>query len=100
MRISDWSSDVCSSDLPIAEHHKTWMLDNGQWQACAPDQAGRTAGFHLSSLYSPVGWRSWIEIARAWESAAMSDSRSARSEELRVGKAWVSTCSIRWVQYT
>jgi len=78
---------------PIAEHHKTWMLDNGQWQACAPEQAGRTAGFHLSSLYSPVGWRSWIEIARAWESAAMSDSRSASAiktfKNTELGETWV-----------
>jgi phage terminase large subunit GpA-like protein len=77
----------------IAEHHKTWMLENGQWQACAPENAGRTAGFHLSSLYSPVGWRSWIEIARAWESAAMSDSRSASAiktfKNTELGETWV-----------
>ena len=85
---------ICEScSQPIAEHHKTWMLDNGQWQACAPEQAGRTAGFHLSSLYSPVGWRSWIEIARAWESAAMSDSRSASAiktfKNTELGETWV-----------
>ena len=78
---------------PIIEHHKTWMLENGQWQACAPENAGRTAGFHLSSLYSPVGWRSWVEIARAWESAAMSDSRSASAiktfKNTELGETWV-----------
>ncbi len=58
---------VCEScETPIAEHHKTWMLEHGQWRATAPGN-GRTAGFHLSSLYSPVGWRSWREIAAAWE---------------------------------
>ncbi|MDV7397842.1 phage terminase large subunit family protein, partial [Arthrospira platensis SPKY1] len=36
---------ICEScSQPIAEHHKTWMLENGQWQACAPEQTGRTAG--------------------------------------------------------
>jgi len=85
---------ICESCIqPIAEHHKTWMLDNGQWQACAQENAGRTAGFHLSSLYSPVGWRSWAEIARAWEAAAMSDTRSASSiktfKNTELGETWV-----------
>ena len=39
-----------------SEHHKTWMLEHGEWRA--PARARRRA-FHLSSLYSPVGWRSW-----------------------------------------
>lgn len=39
----------------IEEHHKTWMLANGAWEAQTEGNA-RTAGFHLSSLYSPYGW--------------------------------------------
>jgi hypothetical protein len=47
---------ICEScDTAIAEHHKTWMLEHGEWR---DDHDGKTAGFHLSSLYSPVGWRS------------------------------------------
>jgi phage terminase large subunit GpA-like protein len=42
----------------IGERHKTWMLEHGEWRTTAPGD-GRTAGFHLSSLYSPVGWFSW-----------------------------------------
>jgi hypothetical protein len=30
---------------------------------------GRTAGFHLSSLYSPVGWFSWSDAAEMYEQA-------------------------------
>ena len=30
---------------------------------------GQDRGLHLSSLYSPVGWRSWRDIAAAWEAA-------------------------------
>ena len=30
---------------------------------------GRTAGFHLSSLYSPVGWFSWADAAEMYEQA-------------------------------
>ncbi|MBF0342069.1 MAG: phage terminase large subunit family protein, partial [Magnetococcales bacterium] len=46
----------------IQEHHKGWMLENGRWIAAAPGN-GLTAGFHLSSLYSPLGWISWVQIA-------------------------------------
>ena len=45
----------------IEEHCKTEMLLKGQWRATAHFD-GRTAGFHLSSLYSPLGWKSWSEI--------------------------------------
>lgn len=29
-----------------------------------------THGYHISGLYSPVGWLSWVDIARQWEEAA------------------------------
>ena len=45
----------------IEEHHKTDILSRGEWRATATGD-GRTAGFHLSSLYSPLGWKSWAEI--------------------------------------
>src|SRR5688572_14538153 len=43
-------------------HEKHWMLPRGEWRAAAPG-AGKAAGFHLSSLYSPVGWLSWVDAA-------------------------------------
>lgn len=84
---------VCEScEQPIAEHHKTWMLEHGQWRATAPGN-GRTAGFHLSSLYSPVGWRSWREIAAAWESAIDKTTGSASAiktfKNTELGETWV-----------
>ncbi len=45
----------------IEERHKTDMLNAGEWQAMAPGD-GRTVGFHINSLYSPLGWKSWAEI--------------------------------------
>jgi len=45
----------------IFEHQKTEMMAKGRWQPTATGD-GRTAGFHLSSLYSPLGWKSWSEI--------------------------------------
>src|SRR3546814_3961756 len=73
MRISDWSSDVCSSDLrrrpgkAIAEHHAGDL-------AAALGQHG-------------VAVR---------EVAVRSGCTLGRSEERRVGKACVSTCRSRW----
>ena len=53
----------------------------------------RTAGFHLSSLYSPVGWRSWRDIATAWESAVNKESGSAAAiktfKNTELGETWV-----------
>jgi len=52
----------------IENHEKHWMLAEGEWRAAAPS-AGKAAGFHLSSLYSPVGWFSWAEAAAMFEEA-------------------------------
>jgi phage terminase large subunit GpA-like protein len=52
----------------IGERHKTWMLEHGEWRPTASGDL-RTAGFHLSSLYSPVGWFSWADAAEMYEQA-------------------------------
>lgn len=52
----------------IGEHYKTQMLENGRWEATSTSD-GVTAGFHLSSLYSPVGWLSWAECVDIYEKA-------------------------------
>jgi phage terminase large subunit GpA-like protein len=73
---------------PIQEHHKPGMLERGQWQALGES---RTAGFHLSSLYSP--WRKWREIAAAWEKAAMGEHKSIAMikafKNSELGETWV-----------
>jgi phage terminase large subunit GpA-like protein len=84
---------VCEScEVPIPEHYKTWMLENGEWRALN-EGASKTAGFHLSSLYSPTGWRSWREIAAAWESAINKQSGSASAiktfKNTELGETWV-----------
>jgi hypothetical protein len=45
----------------FAEIHKPVMLRKGQWRATAPSD-GKTAGFQLSGLYSPLGWLSWSDM--------------------------------------
>lgn len=74
----------------VEERHKTWMLQNGYWEAQA-ECDGRTAGFHLSSLYSPYGWRSWAQIARAWVDAQGSDAAIKSFKNTELGETYVET---------
>ena len=88
---------VCEScEVPIPEHHKTWMLEHGEWRAMVEKSAegsNKTAGFHLSSLYSPIGWRSWRDIALAWERAISKESGSSAEiktfKNTELGETWV-----------
>src|SRR3546814_10854610 len=75
MRISDWSSDVCSSDLALA----------------TPSTMPRYTVFHFFPLCS-------THVLRLL-SSAMTSARKSRSEERRVGKECVSTCRSRWSPY-
>jgi phage terminase large subunit GpA-like protein len=69
----------CGSALENAA--KAWMLPRGEWRAEAAGD-GTTAGFWISSLYSPPGWLGWGEIA--------SDFVKAKSNPLRL-KVWTNT---------
>src|SRR3546814_7830345 len=81
MRISDWSSDVCSSDLAsIGQRiHFRRTLARGS----------RLADHHLG--VAPPQFPHVIVEAHALE--------QLRSEERRVGKECVSTCRSRWSPY-
>ena len=51
----------------MEEFNKTDMLIGGEWRATAPENADPTrVGYHISALYSPVGWKSWAKVARQW----------------------------------
>jgi len=60
---------VCEHcDAPIEERNKTTMLDSGKWIATSPENASdKKTGYHLNSLYSPLGWYSWADAVRAFE---------------------------------
>lgn len=80
---------ICEAcEQPIGEHHKTAMLAAGRWIATAPKNKCKTAGYHLSSLYSPVGWRSWADIAAAWESAQGSATALKAFKNTELGETW------------
>lgn len=54
----------------IEERHKTQMLGAGIWKPDAPQNAdGVRISYWINSLYSPLGWYSWNDVAREWEDA-------------------------------
>lgn len=56
----------CSAE--IDDHFKASMLAAGEWVATAHGD-GRTVSFHISSLYAPLGWVSWMSLARQYVKA-------------------------------
>jgi phage terminase large subunit GpA-like protein len=52
----------------LEEGQKTRMLEQGRWVAQAPG-SGKAAGFHLSALYSPLGWLSWESCVKKFLAA-------------------------------
>jgi phage terminase large subunit GpA-like protein len=78
-------------DAPIAEHHKTAMLAAGEWRATSTSADPHTVGYHLSALYSPIGWLSWAGIARAWEAAQGSAEAMRAFRNTILGETWFET---------
>lgn len=80
---------VCAEcEVPIEERHKTWMLGAGEWRPTAEAEAAHVVGFHISSLYSPVGWLSWEQIARDWEAAQGKVQALKTFANTVLGKTW------------
>ena len=75
-------------DQPIAEHHKTAMLSAGEWRATATPADPHCVGFHISGLYSPVGWLGWADIAREWEAAQGDDAALKAAKNTLLGETW------------
>lgn len=48
---------------------KTKMLAKGEWRATSESVDDRVIGYHLSGLYSPVGFFSWGDAVKQWEDA-------------------------------
>ena len=71
----------------IFNHHKSGMLARGEWRPEAEGD-GRTRGYHLSSLYSPVGWYSWDRAADDWEKAQKDVERLKSFVNLVLGESW------------
>src|SRR3546814_15040998 len=94
MRISDWSSDVCSSDL-----NKFRNRIFPAWEKNAFEPLGISIG-DATTFKQAIGWAELICASTLLTSMRQIGAAVlARSEERRVGKQCVSTCSSRWSQY-
>src|SRR3546814_12480629 len=105
MRISDWSSDVCSSDLTIALLLAT--VAAFYWLGYRRGAALETQTRWLNAAISGISVILLIITAGGVFKQVLVDSGvgatiaelSRRSEERRVGKECVSTCRSRWSPY-
>src|SRR3546814_12047734 len=98
MRISDWSSDVCSSDLRAPAsgieivgpglHHLGTVLEIQRMVVCG-------TGFVLL-LMRQLQFDVVMVPALLMQDGRGHTTNAVRSEERRVGKECVSTCSSRW----
>src|SRR3546814_17772304 len=105
MRISDWSSDVCSSDLPRLRidlmdlaipvlPHPERPFGPGEPRVAAA--AGRrNGGEHAAALRIDL----LDAVIGELKQVLAVEGRSGRSEERRVGKECVSTCRYRGLTY-
>lgn len=60
----------------IEEYHKTDMFARGEWRATAPENISpKRRGYHLNTLYSPVGFFSWAECAEEFIKAQGDDRK-------------------------
>src|SRR3546814_15939815 len=111
MRISDWRSDVCSSDLPALRATQFPLhVDVDRALAArdvigAPDLFDRTVDRVLDQFLMALAARQGAIDLRddlAFGVIAVGIDRrhgADRSEERRVGKECVSTCRTRWSPY-
>src|SRR3546814_19612670 len=99
MRISDWSSDVCSSDLLHPGRAATH--DHEGHQPCAFKRViaqlgvlerDQHAAADVGGVIDPLQARCHRRPAAVAEIVV---AGAGRSEERRVGKGWVSICTYR-----
>src|SRR3546814_12844189 len=114
MRISDWSSDVCSSDLSLfayvnglnkrlfgATDDRVYDITNVAFPS-AVELADEDEVFLATEDGDIFGWGSdWIEMFGSytggyWSKAQFATTGGVRSEEGRVGEGGVSTWRIWW----
>src|SRR3546814_16872688 len=103
MRISDWSSDVCSSDLNAGDRRsrgeRSWR-HQCRIQPIRTDGGGNSQGAGPDECPPTAGNRCSFGDGRDESSrSCRARPRRRRSEERRGGKEWVSTFRSRWSPY-
>src|SRR3546814_17713197 len=97
MRISDWSSDVCSSDLIARQPLTHTVMYTGAKNECSLWLATNVELMGIFKLARVEACR----LRRGIDRHILQNSCPAyfRSDERRVGKECVSTCRSRWSPY-
>src|SRR3546814_15321171 len=99
MRISDWSSDVCSSDLLEDREHAELGEHERERGADGLDELEEGISITESPLMKhELQVTDNCPINMHQPSRPLALYATNRSETRRVGKEWVSTCRIRWSQ--
>src|SRR3546814_20871740 len=88
MRISDWSSDVCSSDRAALVDRLADHVHDATKRFRADRHADLRAG--VGDLLTPD------KAVGAIHGGGADGVLAERSEERRVGKEWVSRCKTQW----
>src|SRR3546814_11272353 len=96
MRISDWSSDVCSSDLPVGDRaaRVDELLQFGEIGGAVRDVVDQGAD-EVAARHAELAAHQIGRLNAVGDFVDRGDARVAimlSSEEGRVGKSWVSTC--------
>jgi phage terminase large subunit GpA-like protein len=76
-------------DEQFEEHHKNKILPRGQWVPQNPE--GKWRGYHISSLYSPLGWFSWKECVEAFTQARKTDEAMRVFQNTILGLTYADT---------
>src|SRR3546814_17164298 len=102
MRISDWSSDVCSSDLAIidiAEVESGLVHREAETGERIGLGAGAVVEVDVAAPQAGVGADRVIDLEAGFDARLEGRLDVVRSDERRVGKECVSTCRSRWSPY-
>src|SRR3546814_14581682 len=98
MRISDWSSDVCSSDLAKPENPPAFPCDAMGDRSVPPEHDYIQTGINTAK-FPGMSLRDWFAGHLAAADVASAGANYDRSEERRGGKECVSTCRTGWSPY-
>src|SRR3546814_12551268 len=99
MRISDWSSDVCSSDLRRRDRRSVLKDRQMDIRPISNDDDHRAAVDEIRALWSAEAGSADEDRLDVLATLVDEYERKRRSEERRVGKECVSTCRCRWSSY-
>src|SRR3546814_16515650 len=97
MRISDWSSDVCSSDLTLIEAGKRYGFEVETLATVNNDDTRISSSAIRVALADGDFARARTLLGHPY--AISGHVIHGRSEERRVGKECVSPCRSRWLPY-